>query len=108
VFGDNITGTTDNTVFVPDIRIQAQKQIFVGTGGTASTAGVITLTAGTAVVSTTKISNNSLVNLTIQGGTVTDVGTPYVSGRTDGASFTIKSTNSGDTSNVGWIIFEQY
>lgn len=74
--------------------------------GTNATMGTATLSGGTVVVSTTKVTANSRIFLTVQGGTLTNVGTPYVSARTAGTSFTISSVNPLDASNVGWIIIE--
>jgi len=67
--------------------------------------GTATLVAGTATVSDSSVTANSRIFLTVQapGGTV---GTPYVSARSAGTSFTITSTSSSDTSTVGYEIFE--
>lgn len=74
--------------------------------GTNATMGTATLVGGTIVVSTTKVTANSRIFLTVNGGTLTNVGTVYVSARSAGASFTIMSVNILDTSNVAWIIVE--
>ena len=74
--------------------------------GTNATMGTATLSAGTVVVSTTKVTANSRIFLTTQGGTLTNVGAPYISARTAGTSFTITSTNILDASNVAWVIIE--
>lgn len=74
--------------------------------GTNATLGVVTLTAGTATVNTTRVTANSRIFLTIQGGTLTNVGNPYVSARSVGTSFSITSTNGSDVSDVGWNIIE--
>ena len=61
---------------------------------------------GTAVVvANTSVTANSRIFLTSQaaGGTV---GAPYVSTRTAGTSFSIKSTTPGDTSPVAYLITE--
>lgn len=75
--------------------------------GTNASIGVVTLTAGTATVSNTLVTTNSVIFLTIQGGTLTNIGSPYISARVANTSFTITSTNILDTSNVGWHIIEQ-
>ncbi len=101
-----LTGTTPKFTFSNDLKLGT-----VGTGlyvkeGTNATMGVATLSAGTVVVSTTKVTANSRIFLTIDGGTLTNVGATYVSARTAGTSFTISSTNILDASNVSWIIIE--
>lgn len=74
--------------------------------GTNATMGIATLAAGTVVVSTTKVTANSRIFLTVQGGTLTNIGSEYISARTAGTSFTISSSNILDASNVAWIIME--
>lgn len=74
--------------------------------GTNATMGIATLSAGTVTVPTTKVTANSRIFLTIDGGTLTNVGATYVSARTAGTSFTISSTNILDASSVSWIIIE--
>ncbi len=108
VFGDNITGNSANTVYVPDLAIQSEKQIYVSSGGTNPTAGLAVLVGGSKVVTTNKVTNNSIILITTQGGTLTNFGSQYISARTPGTSFTISSLNILDTSTVGWILFEQY
>jgi len=84
---------------------------FVGSGieikeGTNATMGLSTLSAGTVTVSTTKVTANSRIQCTTNGGTLTNVGTVYISARTAGTSFTISSLNLLDSSDVAWVIFE--
>lgn len=74
--------------------------------GTNATMGVATLTAGTVTVNTTKVTANSRIFITVQGGTLTNVGSTYISARTAGTSFTITSTNILDASTVAWFIAE--
>lgn len=74
--------------------------------GTNATMGVATLVAGAVTVNTTKVSTNSRIFLTVQGGTITNVGAVYVSARTAGTSFVISSLNVLDTSDVAWVIIE--
>lgn len=68
--------------------------------------GIATLSGGTVVVNSSSVTANSRIFLTINGGTLTNVGTPYVSTRTVGTSFTITSTNASDVSDVAWVIIE--
>ncbi|MEK6829735.1 MAG: hypothetical protein AABY15_06465 [Nanoarchaeota archaeon] len=81
-------------------------RISYNSGGTDSTAGVITLIGGTATVTTTKVTASSIIILTVQGGSVANVGGHYISSRIPGTSFVITSTNVLDASDVGWIIIE--
>jgi len=76
------------------------------TEGTNATMGKATLAAGTVVVNTTKVTANSRIFLMDQTPNAGTPGTPYVSGRTAGTSFTITSTNALDASDVAWIIIE--
>ncbi len=74
--------------------------------GTNAKIGTATATGASAVtVSTTAVTANSLIFLTIQtpGGTP---GAPYISAVTPGTSFSFKSV-AGDTSTVGWVIMEK-
>lgn len=74
--------------------------------GTDACMGIATLSGGTVVVNTKKVTASSRIFLTVQGGTLTHVGSPYVSARTAGTSFTISSVNALDTSDIGWLIVE--
>lgn len=73
--------------------------------GTNATSGIRTLTGGTAVVSTNKVTAISRIQLTsnVDGGTP---GFVRVSARSAGASFTITSSNGSDTSQIAWFIVE--
>ncbi len=96
----------DSVVSSGDIRVGTVGGGFYVKEGTNASMGVATLSAGTVVVNTTKVTANSRIFLTIDGGTLTNVGATYVSARTAGTSFTISSTNILDASNVAWIIVE--
>lgn len=74
--------------------------------GTNARMGTGTLSGGTVVISTTAVTANSRIFLTDEGGTVTNLGSLYISARTAGASFTVSSTNVLDASTFAWIIFE--
>jgi len=75
--------------------------------GTNATMGVVTLVAGTATISTTKVTANSRIFVTRQT-TAGTIGTSIdVTARTAGTSFTITSNGSVlDTSTVAWFIVE--
>ncbi len=74
--------------------------------GSNATLGIATLSSGSVVVSNTKVTANSRIFLTVDGGTLTNVGTPRVSTRSAGTSFTIVSSNVLDSSDVAWVIIE--
>jgi hypothetical protein len=74
--------------------------------GNNSSMGLATLSAGTATVNNTLVTNNSRIFLTSQE----DGGTPgwlRVSSRVANTSFTITSSSNTDTSKVAWWIVEQ-
>ena len=74
--------------------------------GSNAKQGTATLNGTTAVVvGNTSVTANSRIFLTVNtpGGTV---GSPYVSATSVGTSFSIKSTQIGDTSTVAWLITE--
>lgn len=102
-----VTGTTYLTGVTTDIKIvTAGKGLYVKQG-TNATFGRITLTGGTAVVSTTKITSISNVQLSTQSlGTVTAPKAIAVTARTAGTSFTITSADNTDTSVIAWWIVE--
>ena len=76
--------------------------------GTDKTAGLITLTGGTATVSTTKVTSTSLIFLTRQNNSGTVTGSVDITARVASTSFTITSNNALDTSDVAWLIVEPY
>jgi hypothetical protein len=74
--------------------------------GTNAKQGTFSLNGTTAVVvSNTSVTANSRIFLTIQSPVGTP-GSPYVSARSAGASFSAKSTVSGDTSLCAYEIIE--
>lgn len=77
------------------------------TGGAAAVSGVATLVAGTKTVSTTAVTANSRITLSIQNlGTVSAPKPVAVTARTAGSSFTVTSSDNTDTSRVYWEIHE--
>lgn len=75
--------------------------------GTNAKMGTATLNGTTAVVvSTTAVTANSRIFLTIQTPNAGTAASPYVSTRTAGTSFSVKSTAAGDVSTVAWMIVE--
>jgi hypothetical protein len=103
-FGFRPSGGVAN--FDTDIKAAVLGKGFYVKEGTNATMGVATLSAGSVVVSTTKVTANSRIFLTTQGGTLTNVSDHYISARTAGTSFTITSLNILDASTVGWLIVE--
>jgi hypothetical protein len=89
-----------------DFRIATAGRTVLIAEGTNAKMGTATLNGTTAVtISTTAVTANSRILLTIQapGGTPASA---YVSARTAGTSFQIKSTGASDTSTVAWVILE--
>lgn len=74
--------------------------------GTNATVGTATLSAGTVTVSTNKVTANSIIMISDQGGSITNLGIIYISAKTAGTSFVITSSNILDASTVGWWILE--
>ncbi len=75
--------------------------------GSNATMGVATLSGGTVVVSTNKVTANSRIQLTAQDlGTIVAPAALAVSARTAATSFTILSSDPTDTSDIAWIIVE--
>ncbi len=74
--------------------------------GTNAAMGIGTLSGGTLVISNTRVTANSRIFLTDQGGTVTNLGSLYISARTAGTSFTVSSSNVLDASTFAWVILE--
>lgn len=73
--------------------------------GSNARMGTATLVAGTVTVNTTAVTANSRIFLTAQTSGAAP-GALRISARTAGTSFTITSTNAGDTSAVAWVIIE--
>jgi hypothetical protein len=105
--GDLLEGLANiKTLIEDDLQIIAVGKGISITEGTNAKMGVTAaMTAGSIVVSTTKVTANSRIFLTAQntGGTA---GALRVSARTPGTSFTITSTSGTDTSTVAWMIVE--
>lgn len=71
--------------------------------GSDACMGVETLSSGAATVSTNKVAADSRIFLCAQSDSA-NAGALWVSGRTDGTSFDIKSDNALDDRDVAWII----
>ncbi len=89
-------------------KIKLDRGLYAKEGSNQS-SGVATLIGGTVVVSTTRVTANSRIQLTGQNlGTITVPVGYCVSARTPGTDFTILSANALDTSDVAWFIVEGY
>lgn len=78
-------------------------QLNIATGANAS-AGTGTLVGGTATISTTAVTANSLIFLTDTASSITNVGSLIVSAKTAATSFVVTSTLALDTSSFNWLI----
>lgn len=76
-------------------------------GNANSTAGVATLVAGTATVSTSQIVSSDLVFVTrkVVAGTLGEL---YIGNITDGVSFDIRSASLTETSTISWVIIKTH
>ncbi len=101
-----VTGGTTRLQAMANGNIKIASGLNVVESGSAPTMGIATLSSGTNTVSTTAVTANSRIFLSIDGGTLTNIGTTYISARTAGTSFTISSSNVLDASNVAWILIE--
>jgi len=100
---DVITGKTH----LRDLKLTTAGDGLYIKEGVNATMWVATLVAGSVVVSTTKVTANSRIQITIQSlGTVTVPTVIWVTARTAGTSFTITSANVLDTSTIAWMIVE--
>lgn len=72
--------------------------------GSNKSAGTGTLSGGTATISTTAVTANSLIFLTDTASSLTNVGVMSVTSKSAGTSFTVTSTNVLDTSTFNWLI----
>lgn len=92
----DVVGDIASTAVGKGLRIKEGANAKMGTG---------ILIGGSATVSTTAVTANSRVFLTIQtpGGSV---GALYVASRSNGVSFAVSSTSGTDTSTFAWLLVE--
>lgn len=96
-----------STTYTGDLKLGTAGNGFYVKEGSNATMGTGTLSGGTLVVSTTKVTASSRIFLTDTGGGVlANIGALYISARSAGTSFTVSSSNALDTSTFNWIIFE--
>src|SRR5262249_39141703 len=99
------TTVTGNTTVNGNLTLGTVGNEFSIKEGTNASMGAATLALGTVTVNTTAVTANSRIFLTIQSAAGV-IGTPYISARTAGTSFTITSTSALDTSKIAWLIVE--
>jgi len=75
-------------------------------GGTNSRIGTATLSGGSVAVSNTSVASGDHI-FPSEDTPGANAGAVYVSARTNGSGFTIKSTNASDTSIVSYIIIHE-
>ncbi len=99
-------GASDVTVASGNFIINTVGKGLQMKGGTNAKIGTAVLVGGTATVSTTAFTANSLVFLTDEtsGGTLGNIS---VGTKTAGVSFVINSSNVLDTSTIAWMIVEK-
>jgi len=94
---------TDKLNLIGNINMQTAGNKIKQATGTNAACGTVTLTAGTATVSTTAVTTNSLIYLTVQeSGTYN--GRIRVSARVASTSFTINTNDAGDNCVVSYQI----
>ena len=93
------------TVFGGDFRLgTAQTTIQMAQGANAN-SGIATLVGGTVTVNTDQVTADSQIHLTHQTSSGTR-GSPGITAKVAGVSFTITSTSGTDTSQVAWFIID--
>ncbi len=94
----NITATNGNLVLGT-----AGNKLSIATGANASVGVSGALAAGTVTVNTTAVTASSRIFLTraVAGGTLGNLSVGTI---TAGTSFTITSSDAGDTSTINWLI----
>lgn len=100
-----------STNFTVDIANGALKLNSAGGGffvkeGANATMGTGILSGGTTTVSTNKVTANTRIFISDQGGSVANAGALYISARSGGASFTVSSVNILDASTFAWLLVE--
>lgn len=89
----------------PGLTLAENKRLRLNTAGAAPTAGMATLSGGSATVATAAIEPNSMISLTVQQ-TGAFTGNIRVSSKTPGTGFTITSTQDTDSCLVFWQIID--
>lgn len=105
VFSSGITAGSITTA--GNVQITSTASGLEVAEGTNAHMGVATLSSGSAVVSTNRVTANSRIFLTGQNTSGT-AGILRVSSRIAGTSFSIGSSSGSDNRDVAWIIIEPY
>lgn len=101
------TKGTGTHLFNANIRFASGRTISpISTGG-AATCGRVTLVAGTATVSTTAVTANSIILLQRQSNAGSTAAYRIIN-RVAGTSFDISSSVGADVAEIGWFIVEPY
>lgn len=87
------------------VNISEGKKLGLSTSGDAPTAGLATLSSGTASVATAAVGSESVISLTVQH-TGAFTGNIRVADKTPGTGFKITSTQDTDSCTVFWQIIE--
>lgn len=74
--------------------------------GTNKTVGTVTLVGGTATISNTRVTANSIIFYANIGGIQTNASYYRTSAKSAGVSFTVTSGNASDTSTIAWWLIE--
>ena len=94
------SGQTTSKLYVNGQTRTTKLNLITGSTGSCD---IVVLTGGTATVSNSLVTANSIINLTHQNTSGT-LGHLYISSKTAGTSFTITSTSNTDTSTVSYLI----
>lgn len=102
---NGVSGQNGAFNILKGLRVGAGSRMIFEDTGSNCTNGTFTLVAGTATINNNLVTANTRIILTHQnaGGTI---GTPYVSARVPGVSFTVTSTSALDTSTLAYLMFE--
>jgi len=106
--GHHISATTNDNVYVPQLSIWngGGLNYYTGSTQTAAAFGKATLIAGTVTINTTAVKSNSHIHLTQKAG-----GTPstiWYDNIINNTSFVISGSSSSNTSEVAWMIVNQF
>ena len=101
----NVTGNATSASYLSGSIISNNYSAI--SSSAASNCGTVILSSGIASVSSSAVTATSLIFLTSEGGSVTNLGTPYISNKSAGVSFSIASTNILDSSTVAWHLINQ-
>lgn len=102
--GIGVTSPADTLTVAGNLNLNTAGNKLKITTGTNASAGTGTLSSGTATISTTAVTASSLIFITDTASSLTNIGTPSVSSKSAGTSFTVTSSNVLDSSTFNWLI----